>query len=269
MFYNKMKRFTPEQAKMYIEPFWLWLEENAMYIGEGDDNDIWDKMVIMDRETWESITPSPNAPMPNRYLSPEQRHLLGLGTARTFLIMAKWLAYMYVDYPNNTQVAIFIRDKNAKRVKPSTVMKNKMRLPKIEYLLNLTPDDFFTFIKLLYCSKTTPTHTKLILDFAAIGYGDDEESLEDEHIRSLVENFLIKSKVNYSIRADRAMAQWISREELSVIVEMEPTRDNQLSALQFIIAYTVKDINTIPTDTAIELELDWEQTVDERYVIAE
>lgn len=268
MITSKMKRFANSEGKKYTPLLEEWLQKNTKFVRKGEEDEGWDYMLVAEAEDWEQIT-TPVARMPNGIVTPTMRYYIGLNQALAFLRASKLISYSLIDYPTNAHYAIFVREKDGNRLKMPTVLKDKVRMPRIELLLTLTPDDFFDFIRVLHYSKVID-ETKIVLNFPVLGLREEDYDTDIENPKvDLLRKFFKKMRINYTINPDIAMLQWMYKVSLADIADLEPTRDNQLSALQYIAALTSPQVDTIPTDSAVELELDWEQTVDERYVIAE
>lgn len=268
MAFAKMKRFTAADAKKYVKPFKEWMEQNSEYVRAGEEGDEWDFMFVMKAQKWESLMQEVYHIYPNMYVPPEVQRLAGIQRARVFMLSAKYLEYVYVDYPQNTLVALYWRENGERRIGVPTMMGVNVRMPKLSHLITLTPEDFFAVIKLIYHSQLAPgVKDRFRLDFAAAGL--DLETLEenDGAFTKLVNTFFRRLQVNYVINPDIAMKQWMKKADLETIVNLEPTLENQMYAIQYITASSQNDVTFFPTDAAIELELDWDQSSDERYVV--
>lgn len=139
--------------------------------------------------------------------------------------------------------------------KMPTVTDSHVRLPKLSHLITLTPDDFFAIFRLISTAKKTQTPDALNLNFPAAGL----QSLA----KSSLSQFFTLMRTNYRINPDYADRKWTERKSLNFIANLEPTRDNQLSAMQYLTALQNKDLLYFPIETAIELELDWQQVSDD------
>lgn len=136
-----------------------------------------------------------------------------------------------------------------------TITRSHIRLPKLSNLITLTPDDFFLLFRLLSGSHTNGPGDSLILNFPAAGI--------DNLSHSTLLPFFMPLITTYRMNPDYCDKKWTSREVIDFIAALEPTRDNQLSAMQYLTAMQNPDLLYFPVETSVELELDWEQTTDE------
>lgn len=136
-----------------------------------------------------------------------------------------------------------------------TISPSHVRLPKLSYLITFTPEDFFTLFRLLATARNTPSKDSLALNPAAAGI----ESLSN----SPLDPFFLLMRTNYRMNPDYADKKWTSRKAIEFVSTLEPTRDNQLSAMQYLTALQNPDILYFPIITSIELQLDWEQVSDD------
>lgn len=262
-FYSR--KTNAEQVQQYVLPFKTWLCKHAMQVARGDEDDRWSYLFIMDSLEWNSMMDAPLAYIPGMDYKKKDEEKMMLLRARQFLCEAKYVEWFYIDFPANTKVAIFWTEKGDK-VELPTVLEKSLRIPKLSHLITLTPEDFFLVIRILYTSKIiNGRYLKLNLNAAGL----DEDNLYDDtsDVNNIITTFFKKAKVNYTIRTEVAMKQWIKQSDLQVLAELEPTPTNHLYAMQYITAMTQKDVYFFPTDSAVELALDWEQSADERYVL--
>lgn len=159
----------------------------------------------------------------------------------------------YVPYVADNHVGCLIINERADGEMP-TVSRSHIRLPKIEHLMTLTPNDFFNMMKLI---SNTPISAGLtiIVNPAIINMTSIEESA--------LFPFFQKVKTNYRMNADYADKKWTKIEDIKFIAGLEPTRDNQFSALQYLSSQRRTDLLYFPVETVIQLELDWQQVTDE------
>ncbi len=267
MAFARMKKFTPAEAKKYIQTFKEWLERNAEYVKAGEEEDEWDYMFTLDAEKWESLSKNVYNIYPNMYVPPEIQKMAGIQRARAFMISAHYLEFVYMDYPNNTKIALYWRETGDSSVSVPTMMKGMVRMPKLSHLITLTPEDFFTIVKLIYNAKSEHGNDRFKLDLTCVGLDLELLEMNGGAQLQLINRFFRKLKVNYMINPQIAMQQWMQKSDLETIIDLEPTTENQLYAIQYITASSQNDVYFFPTDSAIELELDWEQTNDDKYVI--
>ena len=141
-----------------------------------------------------------------------------------------------------------------------TVTKGYIRLPKLSHLITLTPEDFFLLLRLLHNAKPSFDGTSLSIDQAKEGIMC---ALDETIIRAFFE----KLKVNYRMNLDYADKKWTDKNDIAAVADLEPTRENQLIAMQYFTARQNDDILYFPADSAIDLEIgDWQQLTDD-YVI--
>lgn len=137
----------------------------------------------------------------------------------------------------------------------ATISPSHIRLPKLSYLITFTPEDFFCLFRLLATAHNTPSKDSLSLNPPAAGI----DSLETSPLAP----FFILMKVNYRMNPEYVDHKWTSREAIEFVSTLEPTRDNQLSAMQYLTALQNDDILYFPITTSIELQLEWEQVSDD------
>ena len=136
-----------------------------------------------------------------------------------------------------------------------TVTPSHVRLPKLSYLITLTPEDFFTLLKLVATAKNTQSKDSLALNPPAAGI----QSLA----KSTLSPFFTLLRTNYRFNIEYCDRKWTPRDAIKFLSTLEPTRDNQLSAMQYLTALQNPDLLYFPIETSIELELDWQQVSDD------
>lgn len=156
-------------------------------------------------------------------------------------------------WANDGTFCITINEK-AEGQKP-TISPSHIRLPKLSYLITFTPEDFFMLFRLLATARNTPAKDSLALNPPAAGI----ESLATTPL----DPFFLLMRTNYKMNPEYADKKWTSREAIKFVSQLEPTRDNQLSAMQYLTALQNPDILYFPIDTSVELQLDWEQVSDD------
>lgn len=134
-----------------------------------------------------------------------------------------------------------------------TVSLTHLRLPKTDHLLTLTPEDFFAFIRLLTTAKITSS-CSLALNLAAAGI--------DSFSSHPIYPYFLLLKSNYVLNPDYIEGNWTRKVELERLEKLSPTRENQLIALQYIVGISNKKILYFPTETMLDLELDWPELTD-------
>ena len=259
------QKASAAEVQKYVEPFKKWLSQHAKFVRKGDENDDWTYLFIMKAADWDWCLSSPYVLYSDWTFSEDDKKKHQLMKMRHFLTSAGYVQWMYIDSPNNTEVAIFWTDKKDKITLP-TIMRGAIRPPKLSYLITLTPDDFFMIIRILYFSQIV-SGDKLKLDLKSVGLDEDILNEEDDGRAAIINRFFRKLRTNYTIVPEAAMKQWIDKNDLENIVDLEPTVENQLYAMQYITAVTQDDVYFFPTDSAIELAMDWPQAWDERYVV--
>lgn len=132
-----------------------------------------------------------------------------------------------------------------------TVSSTHIRLPKLSHLITLTPSDFFTLLRLLNTAKPTYVGAALQLNLPAAGI--------DDFPRHILYQFFTMLRTNYVMNVDLADSKWTPRAELPRIANLQPTRENQLVAMQYLTSNQNKDLLYFPVDSMIDLDLEWEQ----------
>lgn len=136
-----------------------------------------------------------------------------------------------------------------------TVTPTHVRLPKLSYLITLCPEDFFALLRLVATAKNTQSQNSLSLNPPAAGL----TSLSN----SPLEPFFTKLRTNYRFNIDYSDRKWTPRDAIKYLADLDATRDNQLSAMQYLTALQNPDLLYFPIETSIELELDWQQISDD------
>lgn len=136
-----------------------------------------------------------------------------------------------------------------------TITPTHIRLPKLSHLITLVPSDFFLLLRLLATAKNTQTGDSLSLNFGAAGI--------QNLAFSAIDQFFIKLRVNYRMNPDYCDRKWTPRDAIKFLANLEPTRENQLSAMQYLTVLQNEDLLYFPLDAMIDLELDWEQVSDD------
>lgn len=141
-----------------------------------------------------------------------------------------------------------------------TVTKGYIRLPKLSHMITLTPEDFFLLLRLIDHSKPSGDGTAISIDQA-------KEGIMCALDETIIGAFFEKLKVNYRMNLDYADKKWTDKNDIAAVADLEPTRENQLIAMQYFTARQNDDILYFPADSAIDLEIgDWQQLTDD-YVI--
>lgn len=142
-----------------------------------------------------------------------------------------------------------------------TSSPSHVRLPKLSHLITLVPDDFFTLIRIITTSKVpSSTPDALTLNLPAAGLNQLKGTAFDQ--------FFVQLRTNFRINPEYADKKWTKRATLDTIVDLEPTRENHLVAMQYLTAMQNDDLLYFPTEARIDLELDWPE-VDDNYCIPE
>lgn len=161
----------------------------------------------------------------------------------------------YVDVVpyDDDHIQLYITEKAVGPV--HTISPTHVRLPKLSYLITLCPEDFFALLRLIATAKNTQSKDSLSLNPPAAGVPDLNSSA--------LEPFFMLLRTNYRMNADYCDRKWTDREAIKYLAELEPTRDNQLCAMQYLTALQNPDLLYFPIETSIELELDWQQVSDD------
>lgn len=132
-----------------------------------------------------------------------------------------------------------------------------IRLPKLSHLITLTPEDFFALFRIL-ATSTRATTNSLALNPHLAGVQDFSSSILFPFFELL--------KTNFRISKEYMDKKWTPNEAIALVAALEPTRDNQFSAMQYLTAIQNSDLLYFPVETVVELQLDWDQ-VSEDYCV--
>lgn len=160
----------------------------------------------------------------------------------------------FIPWVTDTTVGMLIINEKADGVM-QTVSPSHIRMPKLSHLICLTPEDYFGLLRVLDTAKNTQQGNSLSLNPAAAGYSSIDSSP--------LYPFFTKMRVNYRMNPDYSDKKWTRREDIKFLSSLAPTRDNQLSAMQYITAHQNNDLLYFPVETVVNLELDWQQITDE------
>jgi hypothetical protein len=223
------KRVTYEELSPHIQKFLELLRRNSSVIQEGGEGQ--QEVFYVDKTIAERFsTEFYNAYQPLR--------------------MSKFVTLVPYDYDH----LLVYFDPAAAGPQP-TVSSGYIRLPKLPYLINFIPEDLFLLLRLIATAKTMLSGDSIALDLGAAGC----PSLE----ASAVYPYFTKLRVNYRMNPDYCESEWTPRDAISTVANMPPTRDNQLSALQYLTAIKNPDLIYFPLETMIEIGVDWEQMNDQ------
>ena len=136
-----------------------------------------------------------------------------------------------------------------------TVSPRHLRIPKLTYLMPLTPEDFFNYFYILHTSKNASFNT-LSLNLSALDP------------KSVIYAFFTKLKVNYRLNIKIASPHWTPRELIAILANIPPTRDNQLAALQYLAVAENEDVAYFPTESMLALDLEWKEARTPEYVVS-
>lgn len=170
-----------------------------------------------------------------------------------------WMAAgsgMFAAYPFEADhYCILFRDEELDQKAVPTLAPDYLRLPQLPYLINLTPEDFFKWCRLIAKSKTAGSR------------GDSISLIQDGNTNLTNIDFLFKLiKTNYTINPSLVGSTWLPKSIISTISTLSATKTNQLSAIQYICSHMMPaiDYEFLPTDCCIDLEIDLPQ-LDETY----
>lgn len=153
---------------------------------------------------------------------------------------------------NWTEVMIYIT-KDKETFIP-TVSPTHVRLPKLSHLITLTPDDFFSVFKLIAAGKKTAVGSSLILP-------------GDMSMPPTISQFFITNDKTWRTNPEYSDRKWTLKTDIQFIAALEPTRDNQLCAMQYLTVRQNDDLFYFPLESAIALELDECDQLNEDYVV--
>ena len=224
-------RLTYDEIAPYIQKLRIWLRTNCPVAKEYQE--FGDEAFFMDEHT---IPTSLD----------EFKNLLYVTQNAGFTKFVPWVA--------DGHLGTMIICENADGPMP-TITPTHVKLPKLSHLICMTPEDFFGLMKVITTAKNTQTGNSLTLNPIAAGYN----SLE----RSVLYQFFTKMRTNYRMNPDYCDRKWTSRDDIKFLAALEPTRDNQLSAMQYLTTSQNKDLLYFPVETVVNLELDWQQIADD------
>lgn len=174
------------------------------------------------------------------------------------LYMAEYKALsmsgMITQVPLGASKALFYFDPNV-NFTPPTVSLNYVRLPKLSFLITLVPEDFFLLMRLITTARNTPQKDALSLDPAACGIPSIESSS--------LSPFFTKLRINYRMTPEYCDKKWTPRYAIEQIADLDPTRDNQLTVMQYFTVMQNQDLIYFPIEAMITLNLEWEQMNDD------
>lgn len=225
------RHLTYDELSPVVQKFRLWLRTNCPVVTEYQENG-------------------------------EEAFLLDENKCRVTLEEFRWQLYamqnagyaQFIPYVTDRSVGLILINEKAEGP-VQTISPSHIRLPKLSHIICLTPSDFFALFRVLNTAKNTPTGNSLMLNTAKAGVTAIEQSP--------LYPFFTKMRVNYRMNPDYADRKWTDRDYIKFLAELEPTRDNQLSAMQLLTAAQNKDLLYFPVETVVQLELDWEQVTDD------
>lgn len=226
------KQLTYDEIAPYAQKLLLWLRQTCPVIREYDED--------YEIEAF--------------FLSAEQAGTLTKNYGNVFAVLQQRNWADFIPYTTDRQVGILLFYPEVNGPKQS-VSPTHIRLPKLSHLITLTPNDFFAFFRILNTAKNTQTGNSLMLNPAAAGV----ENL----LTSTLYPFFTKLRVNYRINEEYMGTKWTHRADIKIIAGLEPTRDNQLCAMQYLTARVNKDLMYFPVETVIALELECQQLTDD------
>lgn len=228
------KRATFHTIENTCEPLLLFLRQNCHVVKEEDGTaPLWGvrEAFYADKEAMDKI-------------STLYKNINGLMRIGHFIEVAP------LNY-NWSEVLIFVLED--KETFTPTISKSHVRLPKLSHLITLTPEDFFAVFRILASGKNTGPGTSLIIS-------------NETQFSAAIAPFFITNDKTYRTNPEYTDRKWTRRDDIAFIAALDPTRDNQLSAMQYLTARQNPDLMYFPVDSAVQLELEWDQ-VSEDYVI--
>jgi len=144
-----------------------------------------------------------------------------------------------------TESALFVH-KQGHSNGTMTLSKSHVRLPQLSHLITLTPKHFIQFFEMLAGQRD-------LLYF----------ELEEADIPAQFQFWFSKYYKGQRINSKIADKKWVPRYVIDTIAALEPTKEMQLAAMQYITVMRDETLVAIPSDTVIDLELDWKQIKDE------
>lgn len=225
------RHLTYDEVAPYLQKFRLWLRANCPVVKEWEE--FGGEAFFLDERT---------AIVPPKEFNQQLAVMQGANFAQ------------FIPWETDASVGIiYINEKADGQMQ--TISPSHVRLPKLSHLICLTPEDFFGLLRILDTAKNTQQGNSLALNPAAAGYSSIDSS-------SLYPYFT-KMRVNYRMNTDYCDRKWTRREDIHFLAPLQPTRDNQLSAMQYITAQQNNDLLYFPVESVVNLELDWPQATDE------
>lgn len=163
---------------------------------------------------------------------------------------ADYIAMQPVDLLRTAYIVYILEDKKAFT---PTISKIAYRLPKLSHLITLTPEDFFAVFQILEKCRPVAVGSALIMP-------------ADTYIPSAIAPFFITNDKSWKINPDFADSKWTNIDDVLFIAQLDVTERNQLYAMQYLTARQNSDLLYFPVESAVALELEWDQ-VNEDYVI--
>lgn len=152
-----------------------------------------------------------------------------------------------------TEMLIYVLDESGSFT--PTCSKTHCRLPKLSHLITLSPNDFFALFDFLVSGHLTGTGTSFTIDAAV-------------PLPPTIMPFLVTNTKTWRTNPEYNDLKWITWDDIKFIAELEHSELSQLYAMQYLTARYNKDLLYFPLDSAVGLELDWEQ-INEDYVVPE
>lgn len=162
--------------------------------------------------------------------------------------------FMEVAPLNNQWSELVCYVLEGKKTFTATASRTHVRLPKLSHLITLSPDDFFCLFKAIAASTN-------------VSYGNTFSIPGDVPISPVVAQFFTtESGKSWRPSEEYADKKWTTKEDIAFIAALDPTRDNQFAAMQYLTVRQNSDILYFPLESAIALELEWD-AVNDDYVI--
>lgn len=221
------KRVTYDEIAPVMQKYREYLRANAVTLREQTTNEM--EAFLVTPSLFQEIIKGPHS------------------NVHALMITAKYM--VVIPYDNTIGYAFYLSE-TAEGSTP-TVAPDYFRLPKLSYLITLTPHDFFTFLKLVATSKRTSSGDAMSLNFPAAGIRD--------LFHTSLGQFFVKLRTNYRLNPDYADRKWTAKSDVIAIADLPPDRDAQLMAMQYLTATQNIDLMYFPLETALDLDLDWEQ----------
>lgn len=225
------RHLTYDEVAPFLQKFRLWLRTNCPVVKEYEE--FGQEAFYLNENT-------------AKFALDEFKHLLFVTQNAGFSQFIPWVT--------DRTVGVILINEKADGIM-QTISPSHIRLPKLSHLICLTPEDYFGLLRVLNTAKNTQQGNSLSLNPAAAGYSSIDSSP--------LYPFFTKMRVNYRMNPDYSDKKWTSREDIKFLADLEPTRDNQLSAMQYITAHQNNDLLYFPVETVVNLELDWQQITDE------